>query len=360
MPMLPKHRPAGWTTLAAAALTGLLLSAGALAAAESSAPGAAAPAAVPSPSPSANRWWAAFEEPELDRLVQRTAATSPAAARSTPAVHNPQATLPPSAQVVLAFIGMRAYGARAALAADLADTLAQERSALAASAPTRDTGALLEEITRRQQATAAIGQHYLAQRERYAELLAQLTEAPGGQAHASLRLALTEPRLPQFHARVPARLPMALLLGRADVRLAQLEAAQWQRLSGDGAGAREAAQLLSGWITPMAPAWPAGQPTAEQPPSPLAATLTSAAEDVAQRLQLLQAAERRCAALAATVHAGELELQAARERSAAGTAGDIAVAERTARLLAEVDALVAVRTELAVAWVGLQLSLGGA
>lgn len=292
-----------------------------------------------SASTAAPGWWAAYGEPALDQLMAQPGLAPGRAAQ---------------AELVQAYVLMRVQQVRLGLATQLLQALQTERELLRRQSPTREVGQAVAAVEQRIGFAEGLQANFAQVRDAAAGRLLQLAHstqaAPGGDTvRSAVRAALSQDRLPEFHAAVPERLPAAVLLTRDDVA----------SLRGELAALGQGEMALNGWIGPAsgAPAAPAldKEVQARSPDQ----TLRQAGLEVAWSLRQLNDARAAAAADVQRLDARRLEMQAARQRAELGDVPPTDVLEVYLRFLGEADAAAQSQGMLALAWAALHRQAPG-
>jgi hypothetical protein len=296
----------------------------------------AAMRALDAPAPWAlNAWWQGFEDDTLNALVlaahQRTGATPGAVA--VPTVAGATLALPVDMQVAAAYISARV------------DSIGLELIREAQAAARRESTLMSEDmlsdadraVLGRRLVDAGSAERLLADRRQASlALLASHCGMRTSALDALVAPALSEQRLPQFAARVPARAPDAWVFERQDVVLAQaLHAIAAQARPAEGRDGSDGSGAVDGVVT-------------------------RAESEIAAALSELQAQQDRTSALEARAAGVRRALDDTLARQKDGSASELEVLEHYQQLMLSSQQFASASGMLALGWIKLVYRLQGA
>jgi hypothetical protein len=348
-----------------ASILGAAATAGAKA--EWTAPTTAAPATGCPIEPSSGAWWAGFNDVALN-LLHAMAANRSSGGGGAAAVRNDGCA--PTA-LTAAYVQLRVLSLRLAVLQSMLVTTGRQTTLLGSGngsngsnggegQPQAQANSAREVLAQRAEATAAQMRSLQAQRLDALQMLSQHTGLAQAQVGTVLQPMLREASVPRFFMNLPARLPADLLRQRSDV--ARLERQLTKESVRSSAAAQRLADYkrgLEGWIVAQGldnEASAQGTPSAD----PDLALLQRSRSEVAHDLRGLSERGKAVSVLGQLVDNRRSEFELTRQRQQMGQASELESAERYFVMLADTDRLAAVNGELALAWIGLQRSTGGA
>jgi outer membrane protein TolC len=296
-------------------------------------------------------WWSAFNDATLNLLIAEAApATAP----------EPQAALQAlqlQADATAAYVLARVASVRLMNGQLLVDTLQRELELLAEAG--EEAGEPARAARQALQAARARLPQFEALRASSIALLAQRSggERTGAVLSRQLAPALGDARLPVPSFDLPRQLPGIVLRQRPDVAQAEAELSQAGRDT--AAGQLRLARYLQALAAPIVADASVAAPA--EGVSPQAEdVLEGARRDIARKLGLLDEAVNAAKSQEALLTGLQPQYLATRERFQRGEVPEIQVLQAMARMLAEEDRLAAASSDLALAWIAFQASIGGA
>jgi hypothetical protein len=335
------------TVLVAAAFGG---AATAGAKADWTAPAAAAATSCPF-EPASGTWWLGFNDAVLN-LLHALAARRSAAAPSRNDGCAPAA-------LTASYVQLRVLGLRLTVLQSMLATASRQEKLIGSGNAQADSAR--DMLAQRVEVMTGQIRNLQLQRLHFLQVLSQYTGLPEAQMTEVLQPTFREQTVPRFFMDLPVRLPAELLRQRSDV--ARLERQLTKESERSPAAAKRLADYtrgLGGWIVAQG----ADNEAAAQGDAPSAdadlALLQRSRSEVAQDLRGLSERAKAAVMLGQLVENRRAEFELTRQRQQMGQASELESTERYFVMLADTDRLAAVNGELALAWIGLQRSTGGA